>query len=83
MLPACSALLRSRSSRPSVYPYADLGLVPELFCGALLVVELAQVAGVAVLISAAERQWNDVIDHGGDLCPSLGYAVLAQAMRPS
>jgi hypothetical protein len=51
--------------------------VPELLCGSYLVVEVAQVAGVPILIRAAMSERNNVIDHGGELSSAAVQAVLA------
>ena len=76
MLRACSAELRCRLDWPSVCSDLLLQPVSELLSRDLVMAWLAQVAGVAVLVTATLSQWFDVIDNRGCSHP-IGQAPLA------
>lgn len=54
--------------------------MPELLGCHLLVMPIAQVAGVAIDVEPAERQRHLVVDQRGDFGPAIGQAHLAQAV---
>lgn len=55
--------------------------MPELKRGGISMARIAQVARVAVLVAATQRQWLDVVDDGGEHGEAALAAPFAQPVR--